>query len=240
MITVVAYLWFDAFSKHNDDYIYTSDDVRLLKRMVDRHLTVPHEFVCVTDQPASFNASDDIRTVPLDPRVRVPGRIFDKLLTFHPEAARIFGGSRILQMDLDCAVTGNMDALVNRDEDLVLWRNPARKPWHRPVGKAAGRAHYNTSMVLLTAGCRPHIWNTFEPQDRGGDQDWVSALVSDLEAYWDESDGVYRLAREDVPGSGIENELPPNARVVFFVGSNHKPWRDDIKAKHPWIAQHRH
>lgn len=232
LVTVASFLWFDPQGEHNSDYIYGPEDVRLLRRMVDRHLTVPHEFVCITDQPEAF---DDIRTVRLDPAVRVPGLIFDKLMTFHPEAGVLIG-SRILTMDLDCVVVGNMDRLVQRDEPLVLWRNPGRQPWANPEGKGKTRALYNTSMVLLNAGTRPDIWTRFKPRNRGGDQDWVSEMVGADCPYWDGSDGVYRLGRLDTPGSGPRAVLPENARVVFFPGDKGKPWDSAIQAECPWIA----
>lgn len=70
-------------------------------------------------------------------------------------------------------------------------------------------------------------------------QKYLAYLVGPKCAYWDEKDGVYRLAREDTPGSGITGELPNNACIVFFVGSEHKPWRADIQEKFPWIANYR-
>lgn len=206
--------------------------------MVDRHLTVPHEFVCITDRA---EAIDDIRMVPLDPAAHIPGRIFAKLMTFHPEAATLIG-KRILTMDLDCVVVGNMNPLVERDEDLVLWRNPSRRPWGVPEGKAFRRALYNSSMVLITAGAAPHVWTAFRKeaaQQIDGDQDWVSLMIGKECPYWDETHGVYRLARKDTWGSGVDAVLPENARVVFFPGDKGKPWLPEVIERCPWIAEHR-
>lgn len=240
-LTVATYLWDDPASRAA--YRYTADDVRLLKRMVDRHMTVPHGFVCVTDQPEAFAPSDGIRTVALNRSAHVPGRIFDKLMTFHPEAGVLIG-ERILALDLDCVVTGGMDPIVERDDDLVLWRNPARQPWGSPAGKGVRRALYNTSMVLIRAGCRPDVWRGFDPTlapaHFDGDQDYISAKIGPDCAFWESSrDGVYRLEREDTPGSGITGPLPDNARIVFFAGSEHKPHLPHIAARFPWIAEHR-
>lgn len=231
MLTVACYLWGNA---------YGIDDVRLLKRMVARHLTVLHDFVCITDRPEAF-VGTSIRTAMLDDAAHVPGRIFGKLMTFHPEAGTLIG-RRILAMDLDCVVVGDMNPLVERDEPLVLWRNPARQPWVHPTGKAAKRALYNSSMVLIEAGAMPEVWNGFRKEIAGhidGDQDWVSTVVGPDCPYWDESHGVYRLGRTDTPGSGVDGLLPDNARVVFFPGDKGKPWLPEVMERCPWIAEHR-
>jgi hypothetical protein len=230
VLNIVTYLWGDK---------YSPDDVRLLKRMVDRHLAMPHGFVCVTDNPDGFAESEGVATVEM---LRDgAGRMFcaEKLFSFHPEAGKLLG-DRFAVMDLDCAVTGPLDALFDRPEPLVLWRNPSRRPWGNP--RVPSRALYNGSLLLMTAGARADVWTRYvagEAWDYHGDQDWISAVVGPNCPYWDDADGVYRLAREDTPGSGVTGDLPGNARLVFFVGSEHKPDLPHVRAQHPWIAEHR-
>jgi hypothetical protein len=96
--------------------------------------------------------------------------------------------------------------------------------------------------VLIEAGSAPKIWTEFRKSmaDKiDGDQDWVSLVVGPDCPYWDGEDGVYRLAREDTPGSGVTGTLPDNARVVYFPGSNGKPWTKTAQSRCPWIAEHR-
>src|SRR5690554_5947972 len=112
--------------------------------MVKRNLTVPHEFVVITDRPELFRGDTEIRAVPIDWTTHVPGRCFVKLMTFGPHMKERVG-DRVLVMDLDTIIVGNLDAIVDRSEDLVLWRNPTRIPWENP--SKAGRPHYNTSIV---------------------------------------------------------------------------------------------
>lgn len=228
MLTVTCFLWGD---------LYSLGDVKLLRDMVDRNLSVPHDFLCITDNPEQIEGTG-IRSVAI-PRLPVPGPRFaaEKLTLWSPEI-RPHLGERALFMDLDCAVVGNMDDLVQRDEPLVLWRNPARQPWHQN----SPRAPYNSSLMLFTPGEHPDIWGHYlKGYGRGlrGDQDVVCNVVGMDNPYWDEEDGIYRLARNDVPGSGIRGELPDNARIVFFVGSEHKPWLPHIRERYPWIAQYR-
>lgn len=232
-LTVCCFWWYDPQAKCRDIYEYTSDHVRLLKRMVDHWLTVPHEFVCVTDRPDDL---PDIRTVDLDRATWVPGTRYAKLMLFRRDAAEIIG-ERILYLDLDCVVTGSLNPLVRRDEDLVLWRNPN-------FG-AKRRARYNSSIILVRAGARPEFYEEFRPDYHpaklrekwgGTDQAWISHRASPDEAYWDASHGVYGAGRlrDIVPGVGTE--LPENARIVFFPGSR-IPTMPAIQEKHPWIKE---
>ncbi len=238
-IVVATYIWFDPDNKHNAKYQYGADDVRLLKRMVSRHLSVPHEFAVITDMGDLFANDADIRVIKPDMTTHVPRTCFRRLFTFHPDGAKLIG-ERVLQLDLDTVIVGSMDSIASRTVDLVLWRNPGRVPWENPT--KTGRPYYNTSLVLHRCGTMPEIWQDFNP-DRGpmhrDDQWYLSDKLGPTMSYVDGSDGVYRLARDDTPGSGVSGELPANARVIFFPGSDGKWFEPHIAQENPWILEHR-
>ena len=236
MLTVATYFWTDPASRHK--FEYSADDVRLLQRMVKKHLSAPHEFAVITDRPHMFDGDKAIRAIPLNLETHVPGTCFVRLFTFHSKGQYIFG-ERVFQIDLDTIPVGEMAPLVERDEDLVLWRNPGRIPWGRPA--KAGRPYYNTSFVLHRCGTMPWIHQMFNPSNPGcrDDQWYVSDMLGPGMPYWDASHGVYRLGRDDTPGSGVSGTLPANARVVTFPGSEGKYFEPAIKAANPWIAEHR-
>lgn len=203
--------------------------------MVARNLTLPHEFVCVSDHQV-----EGVRTVPIDWRKHVPGTCFVRLMLRRPDIAGLLG-RRILSLDLDCVITGSLDKIVSRDwEDAVFWRNPNYAPGNR-------RAFYQTSIQLLTAGARSELWTDFDPQltptwvNRrygGAEQAWVSERLDEHEAYWDSSNGIYGAGRlfKDGMDKGI-TELPANARIVFFPGDR-IPQQPEVQAHHPWILEH--
>ena len=228
MLTVATFLWGDK---------YSLDDVRRLQRVVARHLSVPHEFAVITDRPHLFDGNVDIRAIPLDMTTHVDDTCFVRLMTFHPMGAELIG-ERVLQIDLDTLIVGNLDSLVERDEDLVLWRNPSRIPWEKPI--KSGRPYYNTSLVLHCCGTMPHLYERFDPgfPRCRDDQWWVSDMLGPGMPYWDDSDGVYRLGRPDTPGSGIMGSLPANARIVTFPGSEGKWTEPHIMTANPWIGEH--
>ena len=102
----------------------------------------------------------------------------------------------------------------------MLWRNPARIPWDKPV--KPGRPYYNGSIMLHRCGTMPEVWADFDPKaPRWRDDQWYYAerFGPDMPYFDGQRDGVYRLAREGEPGTGVEGVLPANARIVTFPGS---------------------
>jgi hypothetical protein len=238
MLTVAAYLWFDEHWRHNGAFTYGPEHVRLLKSMVSKNLTVPHEFVCITDRPHLFDGDAGIRAIPLDKSTHVPGTEFVKLMTFHPMGGEMIG-KRVLQLDLDTIVCGSLDEIVDRNEELVVWRNPTRVPYDKPI--KAGRPYYNGSVILHTCGTMPEIWRSFDserPPRVRDTQVWMSNMVGPHAPYWDGRDGIYRLGRADTPGSGVTGALPENARIVTFPGDMGKPWLPEVRAANPWIERY--
>lgn len=236
MITVLTYFWKpDEGSKFKAPY--TADDVRKLQRMVAHNLSEPHEFAVITDQPELFADDAAICAIPINRATHVPGTCYVRLMTFHPDGLNLIG-ARVLQMDLDCLIVGNIDHLVSRTEDLVLWRNPARHP-SRP-----GRPLYNTSILAHRCGTMPEIWQAFVSLGKARipakDDQWFlsDALGPDVPYFDGARDGVYRIARDDTPGSGVDGTLPDNACVVFFTGSDGKMDNPRVLAKNPWIKEY--
>lgn len=246
MISVVCYFWVD--SSRRRSYQIGPEDVRIWDRMIARNLTVPHRRICVTHRP---DLIDFMETVELDTRKHVPGTCAVKLMTWRPDIAPILG-ERILMMDVDCVVTGNLDSLVDRPEDCVFWRNPN----YVEGGK---RGFYQGSMQLLTAGARPYIWEDFDPETSpgfynrrfgGAEQAWISERLNTSypepgwewkEAYWTEADGVYGAGRlfNGKMGEGVQTELPANAKIVFTPGDR-SPSQEGVQQAHPWMAEHYH
>lgn len=234
-ITVVCFLWTD--QERRRDYVFGGEHVLTLKRMVDRNLTVPHEFVCVCDNPppADIAKQMGIRFVRLDPVKHVPGTVFVRLMMRKPNIGGVLG-RRILCLDLDCVIVGNIDHLVLRPEPSVFWRNPN---YGQP-----GRAFYQTSIQLFTAGSHSELWTDFDPlvtptwvnrRFGGAEQAWVSERLSwDLPTFAD-SDGIYGAGR--LGGNGVYTELPKDARIVFTPG-NREPSQPETQAKHPWIKEY--
>lgn len=229
MITIAAYFWRDPTRDHRG-YVFNHDHVRILRNMVARNLTLPHRFVCVTDDKI-----EGVETVPFDWRKHVPGTVYARLMQHNPEWARANLGERILSLDLDVVITRNFDHVAGREEDFVIWRNP-NFPQPR-------RAFYQSSVQLFSAGARPELWNDFDPVETpkwvnwrfgGAEQAWISERLDWTEAYFSDQDGIYGAGR--LGGAGVYTELPSNACIVSFPGSR-EPSQKATQERHPWIER---
>jgi hypothetical protein len=227
MLTVCCFLWSDPQAKCRAIYTYGREHVAALKSMVMRNLRIDHEFVCVTNTPGEVEGI--CRAVPLDMTTFVPGTRYAKLMLFRTDIGKLIG-DRILYLDLDTVIVD--------DITLVLWRNPN--------ADIPRRARYNTSIILLTAGCRPALYESFDPRRHpaemrrfttGTDQAWISHNVRANEAYWDATHGVRGAGRPRDIVRGVGETLPAGTRIVFFPGPR-IPTMPDVQDKHPWIAQH--
>lgn len=236
MISVVCFKWKPGPARPLPSQSvvgYTAAHVNTLKNMVRRHLHVPHEFVCITDDDT--NLDSDIRTIPLWDKCRDQGACYNRLFAYSKEAA--FIGSEILMIDLDAVIVGDITPLVRTGHDFVI---------NKYRGNDRPGQYYNGGLVYMKAGARSEIWDDFDPKATpglmdvqnaekyrvGSDQAWISCRLGPNEAVFDAHDGVYEaLWMSDV--------LPLNARLVLFAGPR-DPSLAEFQARYPWIAAHYH
>lgn len=228
-LTVVTWKW---QSPSGSRCRYSAAHVLTLERMVRRHYRQPYRFVCVTDDRRGLETIEtladpgDFASVP-SPHGRTHPSCYRRLRLFAPDAGDLFG-DRIVSLDLDTVITGDVTDLWDRPEAFVAWADPMHA------------RHYNASMLLIAAGSRPHVWTQFDPQRsppealaagrKGSDQGWITHCLGAGEAIWTSRDGVYSYRCDVMPRQG---QLPTDARVVFFHGRV-KPW-DPEAAVLPWV-----
>lgn len=223
------------------------ETVNVLRRMVARHLTLPHRFSCITDDAQGIDP--EVRIIPLwDTYADIPSpsgannpSCYRRLRMFSEEARELIG-SRIVSMDLDTVVTGNLDSLFDRAEDFVIWGGTT----HILNGQRRARpwCWYNGSFMMLRAGTRTRVWTEFDPKvsprrahaanARGSDQGWISYCLGTKEATWTDADGVRSFRSHIIPGNG---KLPPGTRLVAFHG-RYDPWTAEAQRVAPWIKEH--
>lgn len=244
MLHVISFFWIDDSRRRN--VRLTPEDVRIWRNMVSRNLTVPHRLVCVTHRP---DLIDFMETLPLDMEKHVPGTCFVKLQA-HKVGGVAKEGDRVLLMDIDCVVTGDLTPLLHRAEPAVWWKNPN----HVTGGR---RGFVQGSMQLLTVGATEFLHREFNPLSTpgwvnrrfgGAEQAWISERLNDEypDAGWTwsiphftEVDGVYGAGRlfDGKMGNGVTSELPANARIVFAPGDR-SPSQPEFMQAHPWAAAH--
>lgn len=237
MITVVSWKWRPKPGYRSE---FTARAVNVHRAMFERFLPVRHEYVCITDDPTGIDPR--VRVIPLwDDLADIPSphggnnpACYRRLKAFARDAGDWLG-KRILSVDLDVVVTGDLRPLVRRPEEFVIW------------GDTNPTTHYNGGLWLLAAGARPQVWEKFDQAHSpraaraagqfGSDQGWISHCLGPGEARFGRRDGVYSF-RNDLNGDrGQPKPLPQDARIVLFHGQL-DPWDSAARARHPWIADY--
>lgn len=144
---------------------YGRDYVERLRNMISRNLTIPYEFVCLTDD---HNLISGVRSI-----VQKPGGYaklwWHKVHMFDPQ---LDISGRILYMDLDVVVHANLDRIVlSCGKDFYGIKDFNRK-FH------PGWNSLNSSVMSWVHGTQTDIWSEFTrdkmaAQRLHGDQDWI-------------------------------------------------------------------
>lgn len=226
MVTVVTFLFDGWRHKAQGEIVFTAEIVNCVYRQYQKYLTVPHRFVCVTDQPEGIECETfDINEFPTWPEVAPEGwdnRASDFFrLALFTDFGKVFG-DRVLMTDLDVWLRGNIDHLITDDEFRIL---------ACPYG-------YCTALYLITPGARPELAE-YDPETwteecqalkdagrfvPGSDQSVVNARASGNEVTFGPDDGVYLIRPSD-------NSIPDDCKFAMFYGTM-KPWkRHDMKGE---------
>jgi len=233
-LTIVCWKW----TSDNYKVQFSSQHVNTLAKMIKRHYKNPHRLVCITDDPKGIT---ECETYPLwNDHANVPNvsgkhlpSCYRRLKIFSKEMGQELKADRILSIDLDVVLVGDVSAIFDRPDPFVGWKVP---------GVHVAEV-YNGSMVLFTAGLYDWIWSTFDPVKspllakqagyQGSDQGWLSYCLKAREPGWGRHDGVFSYPREIRHFMG----LPNNSRLVIFHGQR-KPWDTRYSRDRHWIQKH--
>lgn len=152
MLSVVTWRW---------GSVYGVEFINKMRSMLSRHLRLPHLLYCITDDPTGLD--EGIIPIPIWPANGL-GRC-RRLRIFDEKVGNIFG-ERILQLDIDCVIVGDITPLVDRAEPLVMWRSVPAVRYIKNLQKLKPNAEdgigpYNTSMLLMNAGVFPELWSDY-------------------------------------------------------------------------------
>jgi hypothetical protein len=232
-LTIVCWRWTPTRPYRST---FGPETVYALREMVRRHLSTPHRFVCITDKPEELPG---VETVKLwDDWANMPSPIghsypscYRRLKVFAPDAGEIFG-PRLVSIDLDTVIVGDITPLFDRPEDFVIW-GESDFPKTTP---------YCGSLWMLRTGTRPQVWTKFDRTSprramragcRGSDQGWLAYILGKKEATWTRKDGVYSFRKHIARN---QYQLPKDARLVALHGKS-DPW--DYRCQQiPWIKAH--
>lgn len=204
--------------------------------MLARHLHIPFQLYCVTDDPVEI---DNVRNIPMPTEHADTFRCRRRAWQWSRYRFAEFG-SRMLCLDLDVVIVDDITPLVDRPDRIVCWR----------VGYANV---YSGSFQLFDTGALHGAWSAFKRnpagflkstgERNGSDQAMLNAYLKTQPAiaYWTEADGLVtwfgdgyeKLAHR---GMGPGNpSLPKGARIVV-LGSADKHVMDE--GRYPFVREH--
>lgn len=197
---------------------YSEYYVTRLRRSVRENLSIPHRFVCITDQTIR-----DVETMPFP--VEWPAW-WIKLSLFKPGIPAV----QNLYLDLDVVITGSLDEMVEQYADEVL---------AMPLNWAqSGHGGCQSSVMLWRQSKYTlPIYQRFNPKDARwppvndgylwGDQEWITKLrdegvieVTPIRESWIKS---YKYH--------CQNGLPDDCRITVWHG---EPKPADVRES--WFA----
>jgi uncharacterized Rossmann fold enzyme len=186
---------------------YSPEYVRILSDMLARNLSERADIIpwCITDDPDSL--PEDVEAIAHDPSY--PGW-WAKLQLFSPDMPWD-EGDRIAYFDLDVAITGRLEKLVE----------------HKGIIKDIAWPGFNSSVMVWDHGEHRQIWDLFtldmidkpsealkellpKGQVNGGDQEWITHIAPEFPLLPTEWCASYRWQAKDWPTA--------DAKVVLFHG----------------------
>ncbi len=148
---------------------YGPEYVNNLFSMMERHLTVPHNFICFTDNPTDFNERISVRMLPNNP---IQGWWWKPYIFkqghFHHEDVNLF-------FDLDMVIVRNINHFIDYKPGKFIGLEDVGRVWGIRPPKLG-------SAVLRWQGNQyEHLWKNIE-QDPSickkfhGDQDYIWSI----------------------------------------------------------------
>ena len=122
---------------------YPAEYVNRLYAMVQKNLDIPHQFHCLTEQSSGIDSKVHILSLP---NTSYEGW-WIKLMLFQQDFFGLQG--RIIYLDLDLVITGNIDFLAEDNVGLSIIEN-----WSR-------NRMWNSSVMSFRIGSLQFVWDRF-------------------------------------------------------------------------------
>jgi hypothetical protein len=197
---------------------YTSPYIARLERGVRFHMAQKYRWLVFT---------------PIQGDEKLYHGCFCRLRMFSPSFQRAYGlkeGDRLVCLDLDLIVTGQLDTLFERPESFVILGG----------ANAANPNPFNGSVMMLRIGEHADVWEDFSLEEAQqvpyyefpDDQGWIWHKLPKA-AVWKcgKDSGIYAFRK---PGWPKDDQLPGDAKIVAFPGR-----RDPSQFQNlPWIQKY--
>ena len=181
---------------------YGPEYVNRLYRAVDKHLTIDHEFVCLTDDPQGLEceAAYDMSGLP---------GWWAKMRLFDPHSGLRISRHKMLYFDLDTIILDSINFMGEYEGEFAILRD-----FYRPHG-------YGSGVMILAPWFGGKIWDEFSDEPfanmkrfPNGDQHFIESVY-----------GGASLLQDFWPGEFISYKchcsqgVPDGAAVLSFHGT---------------------
>lgn len=155
---------------------YGREYVERLRNMVSRHMSVPYDFYCITDDQKQIDGVNSIH-LPMQPYKKAwwhKIHMFDSSLPIK---------GRVLYFDLDVIIFDNIDKLVVNQDNKFLGIQDFNRKFHN------NWMYLNSSAMTWIHGEHTYIYDKFmasshEAQKLHGDQDWIWKIAKQNITFW--------------------------------------------------------
>ena len=191
--------------------------VNNLYRMVEKHLPIPHRFVCFTDNAEGLDSGIEVRDLPPFNEKKIPDKAWRKLSLFNAELADLKGTA--LFLDLDIVIKSDLTPFFEKEGDFIII-----KDWDFPKDIIG-----NSSVFRFEIGKHPDVLENFYKEDihirdrYKNEQAFLSHQMYNkgVLSYWDKSWCVSfkRFCLQPFPLNFFKEPMdPPNAKIIVFHG----------------------
>ena len=214
MITILCQLWGSWGEPVQAEY------VQRLKNGVERYLSIPHRFICMTDIPEQV--PDGVETLPLgcvDWRWNLR-----KMAMYQPNNGL---SGRVLALDLDIIIVGSLDDIASYDGRFATLED-----FYEP-GLSGGCISGFEGGTLSNELYRPILVNSFKinAMTRGSERKWYRHQMPDAD-FWQTMYPGQIVSYKPRPSERLKT-IPDDARIICFHG-NPRPHECDAD----WLNQH--
>ena len=231
-MNIVCLKWGDKYGPEYVNRLYSG---------VNRNCSIPFKFICFTDNDHGLNTN--IQTIPIDSSsLPVNQRGFQgwwfKLHLFENNNGL---NGRVVYIDLDTVITGNIDHILQNTQGFVTLRDfyrgyPPNQPPRDEVGSGLLAWDHNEHDYFYSE-FMPSA-EKLMPRYPGGDQMWIQDRQQER-TYWQDHfpNQIVSFKAHCVPHRSrakVSSKLPHDARIVCF----HGPPRPHEVAHHDWMKQH--
>lgn len=234
-VNVICMKWGTKYGPHYVNTLYS---------MVNRHLTRPFRFVCLTDDRRGLDAGiESFPLIELD-IPNGPERGWDKLTTFSSPLYDLVG--QALFVDLDVVIVDNIDCFFDYEAEFPIIKDWVKKD-------VTG----NSSVYRFTINAHADILDYFRKnhaavrQQVRNEQEYLSWYVSThgTLSYWPDQwckSFKYHCNRRGLKAWFRPPQRPQDAKIIIFHGNPNPPdaiagrsgkWYRKVLPT-PWVADH--